>query len=157
MDNNKNLQEILNAFYIAKEATKVSPTLPNHINNSHLHVLTAINELGEEVRITDISKKLLMTLPNITVWVKDLENLGLVKKTTLKIDKRVILVRLTDEGFNVLNKYVLDYRHRISKVLETKDMNNYKIITAAIAEIYSIFRNVADDINNEIKGDINDN
>ncbi|MEQ2468090.1 hypothetical protein ACTQ5K_23655 [Niallia sp. Sow4_A1] len=52
MDTSKKLNEILDAIYLAKDTTKVFPTFPERIKTSHLYVLYAIYQLGNEVRVT---------------------------------------------------------------------------------------------------------
>ncbi|MCA1202181.1 MarR family winged helix-turn-helix transcriptional regulator [Priestia flexa] len=149
MDTSKILDDILDAIYLAKDTTKIFPTFPEHIKTSHLYVLYAIYQLGNEVRVTDISNKMLITLPNITNLVKELEKLGLVKKRALETDKRVSLVRLTDEGFHILDKYYLDYNKRVAKKLETKNIKNYQIMIECIKELNSIISKVAKEMNQE--------
>lgn len=53
MDTSKKLNEILDAIYLAKDTTKVFPTFSERIKTSHLYVLYAIYQLGNEVRVTD--------------------------------------------------------------------------------------------------------
>ncbi|WDC91158.1 MarR family winged helix-turn-helix transcriptional regulator [Priestia megaterium] len=147
MNKDQLLEEILDALYLAKDATRIYPTFPVNIKSSHLHVLYAINNLGKEVRISDVSKEMLITLPNITNLIKELEKLGLVKKTSLKSDKRVILVQLTNEGFKVLDKYFLDYKRRIADMLQVEDSEKYQVMVESIKKVNELFKVVTEQIN----------
>ncbi len=70
--------ELMDSIYVAKEITHVFPNLPEGIKLSYLYVLYAISKLGENVRITDISKEMLISSPNITAL-------------EMKLKKRVLL------------------------------------------------------------------
>lgn len=145
----KIFDDILDALYLARDTTKIYPTFPENIKTSHLHVLYALYQLGREARVSDIANKILITLPNITKLVNELESMSLVIKIPDQADKRVTMVKMTDEGYNLLDKYYLQYKHTIAGQLEKVDAEKYKVMINSIKELNLIFTNAAEEINQE--------
>src|SRR5690554_6678255 len=104
------LDEILDSIYLAKDTAKIYPTFPKNLKPSHIYVLYALYYLGREARVSDIANEMLITLPNITKLVNELETMSLVKKIPDQTDKRVTFVKMTEEGYNLLEKYYLKYK-----------------------------------------------
>ena len=68
---------------------------------SHIHYLDTIRQLEsmkENVKVSDISDMLGLPRPSVTKTIKDMENLGFVKKMTTKEDGRVVYIQITDSG-----------------------------------------------------------
>ena len=70
---------------------------------SQFGVLEALYHLGP-LSQRDIGKKILKTSGNITMVVDNLEKRHLVKREKDITDRRVIIVRLTDEGYRLIHK-----------------------------------------------------
>ena len=82
---------------IHRHLTSVGLTL------SQFAVLEALYHLGPLYQ-TEIGKKLLRSSGNITMVTDNLEKRGYVKRERKKEDRRFIMVRLTDEGFELISK-----------------------------------------------------
>jgi MarR family 2-MHQ and catechol resistance regulon transcriptional repressor len=70
---------------------------------SQFAVLEALYHLGPLYQ-TEIGKKLLRSSGNITMVIDNLEKRGYVKRERKKEDRRFMMVRLTDEGFELIRK-----------------------------------------------------
>lgn len=149
MTADKILDEILDSIYLAKDTTNIYPTFPENIRTSHIYVLYTLYQLGREARVSDIANKILITLPNITKLVNELETMSLVKKTPDQTDKRVILVEMTDEGYNLLDKYYLQYKRKIAEQLEEVDSKKYELMIDSIKELNTVFKTAAEQVNQE--------
>ena len=82
---------------IHRHLTSVGLTL------SQFAVLEALYHLGPLYQ-TEIGKKLLRSSGNITMVIDNLEKRGYVKRERKKEDRRFMIVRLTDEGFELISK-----------------------------------------------------
>ncbi len=82
---------------IHRHLTSVGLTL------SQFAVLEALYHLGPLYQ-TEIGKKLLRSSGNITMVIDNLEKRGYVKRERKKEDRRFMMVRLTDEGFELIRK-----------------------------------------------------
>src|SRR5690625_2414794 len=149
MTADKILDEILDSIYLAKDTTNIFPTITENIRTSHIYVLYTLYQLGREARVSDIANKILITLPNITKLVNELETKGLVKKTPDKTDKRVIIVKMTDEGYNLLDKYYLKYKRKIAEQLLKVDSKKYELMIDSIKELNTVFKTAVEEVNQE--------
>ena len=70
---------------------------------SQFAVLEALYHLGPLYQ-TEIGKKLLRSSGNITMVIDNLEKRGYVKRERKKEDRRYMMVRLTDVGFELISK-----------------------------------------------------
>ena len=70
---------------------------------SQFAVLEALYHLGPLYQ-TEIGKKLLRSSGNITMVIDNLEKRGYVKRERKKEDRRYMMVRLTDVGFDLIRK-----------------------------------------------------
>jgi DNA-binding MarR family transcriptional regulator len=61
-------------------------------------VMAALDRHPEGLRLSDLSKQLLVSNGNITGLVQGLRSQGLVELTSVASDRRASLARLTDEG-----------------------------------------------------------
>ncbi len=70
---------------------------------SQFAVLEALYHLGPLYQ-REIGQKLLRSSGNITMVVDNLEKRGYVKRARIKEDRRFVMVRLTDEGSELISK-----------------------------------------------------
>lgn len=106
------LKELLDICFVAKRITETMTDLPDGIKPRHIHVIDAIHELGrqeDDVRVSDISKRLGVTMPSVTKLINELAAMNIVSKYETTGDKRSIFLRLTDKGAQLEKKYVTDY------------------------------------------------
>jgi DNA-binding MarR family transcriptional regulator len=75
-------------------------------------------EDNQKVRLTDISKRLRVTLPAVTYKVNMLESNGLISRQLSTEDKRVTFVQLTDKGKTLMDKTKDTYYTYLLKVMD---------------------------------------
>lgn len=59
-------------------------------------------------RVSDVSARLNITTPSVTKLIQELEQRGLIEKDADEGDRRVVLLRLTDDGMACVKRYVVD-------------------------------------------------
>ena len=89
------------------------------LSKSHVYLLAYIQRKGE-CTVTDIANHLEITLSAVTSLVDKLCNAGLVARFRSEEDRRVVYLKLTEEGV---------------KVLEAIEMNKNKLYERAFANI----------------------
>lgn len=117
----KLISDLVDMLFEAKKAIEFLPILPGFLRKSHLQVLQMIQKIQDlkgEVKVTDISKGLKITSPNITKLLNELEEMSLICKKQSVTDKRVVLIELTGDGEETLNHYVKDYHAKLSIIIE---------------------------------------
>lgn len=98
---------------------EVSRDLARHgLSPSQFSALKALRLNGRLVQ-KDIAKKLLKTCGNITFLVDKLEAMGLVVREKDPSDRRVIFVRLTEQGEELFDSLYPEHAMRIEKVMSS--------------------------------------
>jgi DNA-binding MarR family transcriptional regulator len=65
------------------------------------YYLTVISQMGES-KMGDVAAALHLTKPSVTVMVERLKKAGLVSTSRSQTDRRVVLLRLTDKGAQLI-------------------------------------------------------
>lgn len=127
----KNLKSLLDACFTAKHVIETLPELPKGMKPRHIHVLDRIGIVCEEqgeCRVSDVSQGLNITMPSITRLVQELETMHLIEKYPAGEDKRVALLKLTEEGEACVQRYVYDFHSRWAQNLS--DISNEEVQNA---------------------------
>lgn len=136
----KNLEQLLDACFVAKKITETLPQLPRGMKPRHIHVLHAVYELQEMedgCRVSDVSRRLNITMPSITKLVRELAERGLLIKYCVAGDKRVTLLRLTDAGDACVNQYVIAFHREWAANMEGVSPEQVRQTIQIIAELRS--------------------
>lgn len=115
------IKKVMDACYLAKRVRDMLPVLPNGVTSSHIHYLDTLRVLEENldrVKVSDISDSLGLPRPSVTKTIKDMEALGFVYKESDDNDGRVVYIRITESGKELVDKYVDKYFNDLSKDLE---------------------------------------
>ena len=137
------IKKVMDACYLAKRVRDLMPKLPNGVTSSYIHYLDTIRQLElttEGVRVSDISDKLGLPRPSVTKTIKDMEKLGFVKKETTQADGRVVFIKTTESGKELVDKYVDKYFGELSgKLNDISDTDADNMINT-IEKIYKVIR-----------------
>ncbi|WP_419022099.1 MarR family winged helix-turn-helix transcriptional regulator [Holdemanella sp.] len=141
------IKEVMDACYLAKRVRDMLPALPGGVTSSHIHYLDKIQQLQsmkDKVRVSDISDMLGLPRPSVTKTIKDMENLGFVKKLTTKEDGRVVYIQITDAGKALIDKYVDEYFTSLSKELTDITDEEANVMIEVVEKFYAVMseRNV---------------
>lgn len=115
------IKKVMDACYLAKRVRDLMPKLPNGVTPSHIHYLDTIRKLESQidnVRVSDLSDELGLPRPSVTKTIKDMENLGFVEKKTTQTDGRVVIIKTTESGKDLVDKYVDRYFGELSMELD---------------------------------------
>ena len=106
------IKKVMDACYLAKRVRDLLPKLPNGVTSTRIHYLDTIRKLElktANVKVSDISDELGLPRPGVTKITKDMEKLGLVEKKAAKTDVRVVFIKITVSGKDLVDKYVDQY------------------------------------------------
>lgn len=148
MDMNRDLLvgELIDALYLARKALDLLPPLPNGVRKSHLQVMQAIQKItriNQTVRVTDVSKLLNITSPNITKLLNELEEMQMITKSSCSHDKRAVLVELTELGMENVKRYVLGHHCRLIEFSEKIGLDHCQITIDTITALYKEMQKLA--------------
>ena len=115
------IKKVMDACYLAKRVRDLLPKLPNGVTSTHIHYLDTIRKLElktTNIKVSDISDELGLPRPGVTKITKDMEKLGLVEKKAAKTDGRVVFIKITASGKDLVDKYVDRYFGELSVELD---------------------------------------
>ncbi len=90
------------------------------ISMTHLHVMWRLDESGE-LAMSRLADFLDVSLSNATGLVDRMEERGLVERTRVSDDRRVVLVRLTPAGRDILAEIQILKQDLMNAILERLD------------------------------------
>lgn len=137
------IKKVMDACYLAKRVRDLLPKLPNGVTSSHIHYLDTIRKLElktDSVRVSDISDELGLPRPSVTKIIKDMEKLGFVEKKTTQTDGRVVFIRITASGKDLVDKYVDQYFGELSTELDDISDADADNMIETIEKLYEIMR-----------------
>ncbi len=141
------VKEVMDACYLAKRVRDLLPTLPNGVTSSHVHYLDTIRKLqlkADSVRVSDISDELGLPKPGVTKTIKDMEKLGLVEKQADETDGRVVFLKITAAGKDLLDEYVDELFGELSRELDDVSDEDADTMIETVEKLYRVMRKRAE-------------
>ena len=118
------MQRILNAYNDISKSINPAELLKIELTASQIKVLTAFNDKHEHT-MTELSQALAVTLPTMTAMVDRLMYNRLVTRGRDENDRRVVRVRLTDDGKKMLADLMEVRKKEFEQIL--KVLSDYEI------------------------------
>ena len=114
MTNEKRLIQILKR--LKHEETEQAPPEKLGISPSQVNIIDEVF-LSKELTVKELSKSLNLKPPTVSVSVKKLEHMNILKRKPHKEDGRVVLLMLTNRGLNLLNQIKKYRTARVTNLL----------------------------------------
>lgn len=137
------VKKFADACFIAKKITECMPELPPKMKPRHFHVMDVVHILkdkSEQIKVSDISEYLNVTMPSITKLINELEELKIIKKQTTVVDKRIVTLSLTELGEEYHRIYVEEYYKEIIKLYSDIDEKDMEITIGTIEKVYDLLK-----------------
>lgn len=135
------IKQVMDACYQAKRVRDMMPKLPNGVTPTHIHYLDVITKLeldGAEVKVSDISDELGLPRPGVTKTIKDMERLGFVEKKSSETDGRIVYIRSTQAGRDLVCKYVDEYFTGLGESLTDITDEDADTMIAIVEKLYEV-------------------
>lgn len=142
------IKEVMDACYLAKRVRDLLPKLPNGVTSSHIHYLDTIRKLelrSDSIKVSDISDALGLPRPSVTKTIKDMEKLGFVEKMAAQTDGRVVVIKSTASGKELVDKYVDRYFSELSTQLQAISDQDADNMIDTIEKLYDVMRRRKDE------------
>lgn len=137
------IKKVMDACYLAKRVRDLLPKLPNGVTSTRIHYLDTIRKLElktANVKVSDISDELGLPRPGVTKITKDMEKLGLVEKKAAKTDGRVVFIKITVSGKDLVDKYVDQYFGELSAELDDISDEDADNMIETIEKLYEVMK-----------------
>lgn len=110
-----------------------------NLTMNEIHTIEAIRDLNEP-QMSSVARKLLITLGTLTTAVKRLEAKGYVERFKEKSDARVVKVRLTKAGHDVLVYHDDFHKDMIDTVLNDLTDHEEEVLLSSLVKIKGYFK-----------------
>ena len=143
------IKQVMDACYQAKRVRDMMPKLPNGVTPTHIHYLDVITKLeldGVEVKVSEISDELGLPRPGVTKTIKDMERLGFVEKKSSETDGRIVYIRSTQAGRDLVCKYVDEYFTGLGESLTDITDEDADTMIATVEKLYEVMSKRSQDI-----------
>lgn len=101
-----------------------------------MHIIEAIG-IEEPQKMSAIAKRLSVTVGTLTTNMSSLEEKGYIKRERSLIDKRVVLVSLTEKGRKAFFHHRDFHKHMIQAVVKDLDEDETKVLIKCLRNISS--------------------
>jgi len=135
---NRTLNELLVSLFnnvMDIEAKAVITEEFKDITNNDMHIIEAIG-IEEPQKMSVIAKRLSVTVGTLTTNMNSLEEKGYIIRERSRVDKRVVLVRLTeDKGRRAFFHHRDFHKHMIQAVVKDLDEEETKVLIKCLRNI----------------------
>lgn len=122
---NEMLVKLFNNIMDAEEKAIITEEYKD-ITNNDMHIIEAIG-IEEPRRMSDIAKRLNVTMGTLTTNMNSLEEKGYIIRERSKTDKRVVLVVLTPKGKKAFCHHRGFHRNMIKAIVRGLDEDEMKV------------------------------
>ncbi len=119
-----------------REAKAVITEEFKDITNNDMHITEAIG-IEEPQKMSAIAKRLSVTVGTLTTNMNSLDEKGYIKRERSLIDKRVVLVSLTEKGRKAFFHHRDFHKHMIQAVVKDLDEDETKVLIKCLRNISS--------------------
>jgi DNA-binding MarR family transcriptional regulator len=120
----------------------------NALTMSEMHILEAIGNSPDQ-QMSDIAKKLRITLPTLTVSVQRLEEKGFITRRRFGADRRKVAVELTERGRQAFESHAEFHMKMMDALFMGLNVDKMPVLMDSMALLRDFFKKQADAMDNE--------
>ncbi len=114
----------------------------NDVTINEVHTVEQIG-LTEEKKMSDVSKKLNITLGTLTIAVNNLVEKGYVERIKYPSDKRIVLLKLTKKG-RMLYRVHENFHHKmVQATIDDLTQEEENVLTTGLIKLHSFLVGLA--------------
>jgi DNA-binding MarR family transcriptional regulator len=136
----QNILELQDQLVRYRKVWDVGPWLELDMSTPQLKALLLISE-EKEIRMRELAHRLGGSFSNATVLVDRLVDRGLVERMAEPQDRRVVLVRATEDGQHLIEQLVTSWRTLSASLLETLTSEDLATVRKALSVLLQAAQN----------------
>lgn len=130
--------EIFNYILLLEERNLKSHDLKN-LSITEVHIIEAINKVNN-ASMGEIAAKLMVTIGTLSTSVNRLVQKGYVHSERSELDRRVVLLSLTEKGNEAFAIHEAFHDNMISKILEKSHLKDDALLVDSLRKLLSFFK-----------------
>jgi DNA-binding MarR family transcriptional regulator len=115
---------------------------------SEMHILEAVGKC-QDLQMSDIARKLRITLPTLTVSVQRLEEKGFISRRRFGEDRRKVSVALTKRGQQAYDNHEKFHEKMVDSLFSGLNMDKMPVLMDSMALLRDFFKEQADELSKE--------
>ncbi|MDE6219061.1 MAG: MarR family transcriptional regulator [Lachnospiraceae bacterium] len=139
---NEMLVKLFNNIMSTEEKAVITEEYKD-ITNNDMHIIEAIG-IEEPRRMSDIAKRLEVTMGTLTTNMNSLEDKGYIVRERSTTDKRVVLVVLTPKGKKAFYHHRGFHRNMIKAIVKGLDEEEMKVMIKCLLNLNEFFTKYED-------------
>ncbi len=117
---NQRVKALLNIKYTASWLDQIGTELlkPHNISEQQYNILRILRGAAKQITVTEVKERMIQTSPNTTRLMDKLCDKKLIDRNRCESDRRVVFVKITKKGLDLLERINLsdfhDYMERLT-------------------------------------------
>ena len=141
-------QELIDVIVKLKKVSKHLIVIPG-ISQGEIVILHKIVQLQKGlqenepgVKISELSKAATMSKPAVSQMLNALENKALIERVTTKVDRRVVYVKLTDQGHEQFKNKTSELTNLLDKIVNELGEEDTESLVHLLGKLNDIIENI---------------
>ncbi len=139
---NELLVDIFNSI-LKVEHKSIESFAGRSLTMSEMHIIEAVGK-SKDQQMSDIAKKLHITLPTLTVSVQRLNEKGYITRRRFGIDRRKVAVELTEKGKLAFDKHEEFHANMVDSLFEGLNIDKMPVLMDSITMLTDFFKKQAE-------------
>lgn len=120
----------------------------NALTMSEMHIVEAVGK-NPNLQMSDIARKLRITLPTLTVSVQRLEEKGFITRQRFGADRRKVAVELTESGRQAYARHAEFHEKMVDALFAGLNLDKMPVLMDSMTLLRDFFKRKADEIYDE--------
>lgn len=116
----------------------------DNLNHSHFQVLTILKKYGQSP-ISDVAKKLFISMPNMTKLLNKLIEEGMIERIPGEKDRRVININLTEKGNKYIDERFLEIKSSLKNKVSSLPEDKLNKLNDSLISLREILNEISSD------------
>lgn len=139
---NEILVDIFNDI-LKVEHKAIDAFAPTPLTMSEMHIIEAVGN-NPDFQMSDIARKLRITLPTLTVSVDRLEEKGYICRRRSDIDRRCVAIVLTAKGKQAFDDHGAFHAQMVDALLDNLGIDKMPALMESLSKLRDFFKKNAD-------------
>lgn len=141
-----NQQERFRFFSVMQQFKKLNMgILIDGLSHSEFMILVMIHHGKKDVTVSELASKLSISLPAVSKMISILEERGLVKRYTDKIDRRNKYVYLTEKGNALCHQNETKLKDFMEEVVNRMGKEEMKQLTLLLKRMHTVMEDIIEE------------
>lgn len=117
----------------------------NALTMSEMHIIEAVGKNPNQ-QMSDIAKKLRITLPTLTVSVQRLEEKGFITRQRFGVDRRKVAAALTAQGQQAYDRHAEFHDRMVDALFVGLNLDKMPVLMDSMSLLRDFFKKQADEL-----------